>query len=346
MLVKSNKNQLLISIEGIDGSGKTSLVEKLKQTVPNSITTQSPRGTELGKKVWDLVTENLASKNLITNVWTEFFLFTANHNEHTLTVIKPNLEAGKTVIIDRYIDSTFVYQGIRGRLPINKLVEVWEKTVNIPFPDLTFVLDIEPSKTPERVNKRRQETGEEPNNWDKSNWEFHQKIRNGYLELKKYFPERIKVIDAGRSEDEVLEEVQSIIKEYSSKKVEKKELPNFARVVIQNEKGELLVVLGKKWDCWVFPGGKIEPNETPEQAAKREVFEETNLVIEDSEIVSEKVFSGKNQSCMGYLIKVNKYSGEIKVKEPEKNADVQFKRIDYEFAINRLFYAIEFWIDY
>jgi dTMP kinase len=100
-------------------------------------------------------------------------------------------------------------------LPINKLVEVWEKTVNIPFPDITFVLDIEPSKTSERVNKRRQETGEEPNNWDKSNWEFHQKIRNGYLELKKYFPERIKVIDAGRSKNEVLAEVQTIIKEYS-----------------------------------------------------------------------------------------------------------------------------------
>lgn len=61
-------------------------------------------------------------------------------------------------------------------------------------------------------------TGEEPNNWDKSNWEFHQKIRNGYLELKKCFPERIKVVDAGRSEDKVLEEVQSVIKKYSSKK--------------------------------------------------------------------------------------------------------------------------------
>ena len=84
----------------------------------------------------------MVNRKLITDVWTEFFLFTANHNEHTLTVIKPNLEAGKTVIIDRYIDSTLVYQGIRGKLSIPKLLEVWENTIKIPFPDLTFVLDI------------------------------------------------------------------------------------------------------------------------------------------------------------------------------------------------------------
>jgi hypothetical protein len=63
-------------------------------------------------------------------------------------------------------------------------------------------------------------------------------------------------------------------------------------------------------------------------------------VIEDLEIVGEQAFNLKNQSCMGYLVKANKYSGEIKVKELNKIADIQFKRIDYEFAVNRLFYAI------
>ena len=115
---------------------------------------------------------------------------------------------------------------------------------------------------------------------------------------------------------------------------------SFVRVIIQNEKGELLVIFQKKWNCWVFPGGKIEANETPLEAAKREVFEETNLIIEDLEIVGEQAFDKKNQGCVGYLIKANKYSGEIKIKELEKIADIQFKLIDYEFAINRLFYAI------
>ena len=120
---------------------------------------------------------------------------------------------------------------------------------------------------------------------------------------------------------------------------------NFVRVVIQNEKGELLVIFEKKWNCWVFPGGKIEPNETPLQTAKREVFEETNLIIKDLEIVGQQAFDTKNQHCMGYLVKANKYSGEIKIKEVEKIAEIKFKQIDYEFAINRLFYAIIFEID-
>jgi len=211
-----NKRPLLISIEGIDGSGKTSLIEELKRKVPNSFATQSPRGTELGKKVWDLVTENLVSRNLITNAWTEFFLFTANHNEHALTIIKPNLEAGRTVLIDRYIDSTFVYQGIRGKLPINKLVEVWAKTVNIPFPDITFVLDIDPARTKARINQRKQKTGEEPNNWDNANREFHQKIRSGYLELKEIFPERIKIINADRSLEEVVKEIYQVVNRFDN----------------------------------------------------------------------------------------------------------------------------------
>jgi thymidylate kinase len=63
-----NKKTLLISIEGVDGGGKTTLIEELKRKVPNAFITQSPRGTELGRKVWDLVTENLVSKKLITNV--------------------------------------------------------------------------------------------------------------------------------------------------------------------------------------------------------------------------------------------------------------------------------------
>ncbi|CAG8463961.1 1068_t:CDS:2 [Ambispora leptoticha] len=91
---------------------------------------------------------------------------------------------------------------------------------------------------------------------------------------------------------------------------------------------------------------KTEPGETPLEAAKREVFEETNLVIEDLEIVGEQAFNIKNQNYQGFLVKAHKYSGEIKIKELDKITDIQFKTIDYEFAVNRLFYAIIFEVDY
>jgi len=74
------------------------------------------------------------------------------------------------------------------------------------------------------------------------------------------------------------------------------------------------------------------------------VFEETNLVIEDLEIVGKQAFD-KKQHRMGYLVKANKYFGEIKIKELDKIADIQFKQIDYDFAVNRLFYAIIFETD-
>jgi len=121
-------------------------------------------------------------------------------------------------------------------------------------------------------------------------------------------------------------------------------LQSFVRVVIQNEKGESLVIFQKKWDCWVFPGGKIEPNETPLQAAKREVWEETNIIIKNLEIVDKKAFFSDEilKNKIGYLVKANEYLGEIKNKEVEKIADIQFRKIDYDFAINRPFYTIKF----
>jgi len=73
------------------------------------------------------------------------------------------LQENKVVVIDRYIDSTFVYQGLEGGLGINVVQEVAKKTIDLPFPDITFVLDIDPRRAQERLNKRKIETGEYTN---------------------------------------------------------------------------------------------------------------------------------------------------------------------------------------
>jgi dTMP kinase len=159
-------------------------------------------------------------------------------------VIKPNLQENKVVIIDRYLDSTFAYQGLEGGTGIKAIQEVAEKTIDLPMPDITFILNIDPQKARERLRKRKQETGEYTN-WDKLELEFHERIRKHYLELEKLFPERICIIDANQSETEILTEVKSLIEPFCLPEREKN-LPSHARVIIKNEKGEFLLVKDKK----------------------------------------------------------------------------------------------------
>ncbi|RHZ37557.1 Thymidylate kinase [endosymbiont GvMRE of Glomus versiforme] len=207
---------LLVSFEGIDGSGKTSVVRKLSEKLPNSFATKEPRGTKLGERVWQLTNESLKNKELVIDSQSQLFLFAAAHNEH-LKIIRQQLsgEKDKIVLVDRYIDSTFVYQGLRGNLTeeqkksrVNLIKELFQKFINTRFPDLTFILNLEPEKAQARLEKR-----EEKNNWDKLDSEFHQQIRQGYLDLKKYyFPERnYHIINADRPLKEIVEEIYQII---------------------------------------------------------------------------------------------------------------------------------------
>ena len=319
---------LLITLEGIDGSGKTTLINNLKKSGELELITHNWRDTELGQKIWHLINDTRAEgKSILPSAWTYIFLIFSAFDELNQKVIKPNLQENKVMVIDRYIDSTFVYQGLEGGLGINIVQEVAKKTIDLTLPDITFVLDIDPQRAQERLNKRKIETGEYTN-WDNLKLEFHHRIRNYYLELKKIFPERIYIIDAEKSEDEILEEVKAIIKKCLPNREMEKDLPSFVRVVIQNEKGELLLVKDKKWG-WNLPGGKIEENETPETAARREVFEETNLVVENCEkIAEENVFYANlpvgSQHWKGYFFQARKYSGKIQNKEVEKILDIKF----------------------
>jgi dTMP kinase len=78
-------------------------------------------------------------------------------------VIEPNLQNNEIVVIDRYIDSTLVYQGLEGQIGLNLIQEVAHKTINLPLPDITFILDIDPLQAQQRLNKRKLETGEYTN---------------------------------------------------------------------------------------------------------------------------------------------------------------------------------------
>jgi dTMP kinase len=319
---------LLISIEGIDGSGKTTLIRNLKKKTNFNLLINSWQDTNLGQKIWNLLNETRTKNNLPTSTWSYIFLFFATFEELNQQIIQPNL-ARKNIIIDRYIDSTFVYQGLAEGIEINTLQEIAQKTIGLPLPDITFLLDIDPFQAQTRLKKRKLETGKHTN-WDNLNLDFHQKIRNYYLELKKYFPERIHVINASKSEDEITQEVSEIIQQVS---FPQKDLPQAVRVIIRNKEGKLLLVKDKKWG-WNLPGGKIEVSESVEAAARRETFEETNLVLEKYEKLGVKNFfyanlEKGNQVWKVHFYQANKYTGEIHNKEPEKINEIKFFAPDF-----------------
>lgn len=202
---------LLISFEGIDGSGKSTLISRLNESISNSIVTREPRGTELGYRIWKILNDSIIEKDLIQGDWTNLFLFLASHSEHVNSVVKPNLKEGKTVIVDRYIDSTFVYQGLNKKLGVEKIFQIMKNTVNSPIPQATFVLDVDPLVAQKRLSGRREKNGEYTN-FDSIEVNFHQKIRVFFNEIKKIFPERIHIIDANKSPDEVFSKVLEILK--------------------------------------------------------------------------------------------------------------------------------------
>jgi len=125
--------------------------------------------------------------------------------------------------------------------------------------------------------------------------------------------------------------------------------PKVVRVIIQNKEGKILLLKDKKWG-WNLPGGKIEENETPEEAAKREVWEETNLVVENLEKVGGKnVFYANlekgNQHWKGYFYQASQYSGEIRIKETEKILAIKFVDINYFSGVNDNQHSWKFYLE-
>ena len=130
----------LISLEGIDGSGKTTLVRNLKKKATNfDLKTYGWRETELGKKLWNLLNEAKKKKeNNLPSNWSYIFLILVAFDELVKKIIKPNLLENKMVIIDRYLDSTFVYQGIEGGIKPVSIHSLACSAVNLWFISLSL----------------------------------------------------------------------------------------------------------------------------------------------------------------------------------------------------------------
>ncbi len=195
---------LFVTFEGADGSGKTTQLNLIKSFLEEKgydvVVTREPGALELGQKIRNIL---LHYEGTVADRC-EMFLFLADRAQHVETFIKPAINEGKIVLCDRFTDSTEAYQGYGRGQDINLLKDLNKIAVNGTEPDLTLLYDVSTETAQNRV-------GNEKDRMESAGIEFHKKVRNGYLELQKENPNRIKLINANNSIEKVFENSKNII---------------------------------------------------------------------------------------------------------------------------------------
>ena len=204
---------MFITFEGPDGSGKTMQINPtadfLRGRGLKVFTAREPGGTSIGDQV-RAVLMNL--ENTSMNPRAETLLFCAARAQLVDEVIRPHLEQGDVVVLDRYADSTMAYQGYGHRNDLGLIRSLLDFATGGLKPDLTLLLDIDPAEG----LKRRQKNGGEWNRLDAYQLQYHQRVRQGYLEMAQTDPQRWRVIDASQTPDMVQSQIQRVLLSYLS----------------------------------------------------------------------------------------------------------------------------------
>lgn len=206
---------MFITFEGIEGSGKGTAIKLvagwLKSTGHTVTLTREPGGG--GSFGMELRSILLNSKNTNISATAELFLYLADRAQHVSQVVLPAIHDGHVVISDRFADSTIVYQGYGRGLPIHTLFSLNHIAVGGVWPDLTIVLDLPVEVGLERARRRNRELGmeETEGRFEAESVEFHNNIRDGYLDLADEHSERIEVVDASGTPYEVFERIKPLV---------------------------------------------------------------------------------------------------------------------------------------
>lgn len=209
-----------ISFEGPDGSGKTSVLRQIlpeirKWTEKNVILTREPGGSEIAESIRHII---LKPENTEMDVRTEALLYAASRRQHLAELVLPALNKGDWVITDRYVDSSIVYQGVARGIGIEEVYEMNQFATEGLMPELTLYLDVRAEVGLSRIARNRHV--DEINRLDKEKLEFHQQVRQGYLQVLEHFPERIMRIDAENNIDTVAKDCLEVIYNHIKKEKE------------------------------------------------------------------------------------------------------------------------------
>ena len=198
------KQGLFITFEGADGCGKTTQIELIDKYLLSkgfeTLLTREPGAKGLGTKLREILLhyDGEVSPNC------ESFLFLADRAQHIDCIIKPALKEGKIILCDRHTDSTVAYQGYGRGVNIEEIQKLNNMATSGLKPDLTIVFDVDIETSMSRVGKNK-------DRMESSGIDFFNKVRQGYLEIAKKEPQRVKVIDSSDTIENIHKKVVELV---------------------------------------------------------------------------------------------------------------------------------------
>lgn len=200
---------LFVTIEGPEGSGKTTIGKKIVEKLINDgyevIYTREPGGIEIAEQIRQVI---LDVNNTNMDPRTEALLYAASRRQHLIEKIVPAIKDNKIIICDRFVDSSLAYQGHARKLGIDNVYEINKFAIDTLMPDLTLLFDIDPSVGLDRINANKLR---EVNRLDLEQLEFHTLVREGFLIIQKREPNRIKIVNANQSIENVFNDAYKLI---------------------------------------------------------------------------------------------------------------------------------------
>jgi dTMP kinase len=211
-MIAAMKQGRFVSFEGIEGCGKTTqigvLSEYLQRHNISFTVTREPGGTGVGEGIRKIL---LHSETIHLTAASELLLFYASRSQNITEKIIPSLNRGEMVICDRFYDASMAYQGYGRGIPLDFIEKVTELVCNGYRPELTILLDIDPHIGLKRARDRNHQRSVDEGRFEMEDIEFYTRIRNGYLELAKREPQRIRVIDANRPVDDIHRDILKVL---------------------------------------------------------------------------------------------------------------------------------------